>query len=164
MRRYILIGLSLALVYLVYTGSLGVIEAIIALVTGFILSAVIGGDLVKNESKLSLKRFLDAVVYAFKYFTIIEYIAHKQVVTAILSRNPNLKPAIVEVPYYVNSEFAIATIANSITNTPGTVVIDVDEGKKKFYVHWIFAEAFEGEEARKGVSAEFEEWARKIFD
>lgn len=164
MRRILVVGLSIALVYLVYTGSLSVSEALISLVVGFAVASLIGGELVVDESKLSLKRFIEAVKYAFKYFTIIEYLAHYQVVKAILSRNPGLKPAIVEVPYNVNSEIAIVTIANSITNTPGTVVVDVDEEKKRFYVHWIFAEAFEGEGARKGVSAEFEEWAKRIFD
>jgi multicomponent Na+:H+ antiporter subunit E len=163
-RRTLIIALSIALVYLVYTGSLSVSEALISLGVGFAVASLIGGDLVVDESKLGLKRFIEAVRYAFKYFTIIEYQAHYQVVKAILSRNPGLKPAIVEVPYDVNSEIAIVTIANSITNTPGTVVVDVDEGKKRFYVHWLFAEAFEGEEARRGVSAEFEKWAKKIFD
>ncbi|WP_434731627.1 Na+/H+ antiporter subunit E [Thermogladius sp. KZ2Tp1] len=164
MKRLLVVGLSIALVYLVYTGTLSVVEVLIAVGIGLALSRVIGVDLVKDESKLSVRRFFEAVKYALKYFTIIEYLAHYSVVKAILSRDPGLKPAIVEVPYYVNSEIAVVTIANSITNTPGTVVVDVDEKRKKFYVHWIFAEAFEGEEARRGVSAEFEEWAKKIFD
>ncbi|AFK51039.1 Na+/H+ antiporter, subunit MnhE [Thermogladius calderae 1633] len=164
MKRLLVVGLSIALVYLVYTGTLSIVEVLIAIGIGFALSGIIGVDLVKDESKLNARRFFEAVKYTFKYFTIIEYLAHYSVVKAILSRDPGLKPAIVEVPYYVNSEIAIVTIANSITNTPGTVVVDVDEKRKRFYVHWIFAEAFEGEEARKGVSAEFEDWAKKIFD
>jgi len=68
------------------------------------------------------------------------------------------------VPYGVNSEYSIVSIANSITNTPGTVVVDIDEDRKFFYVHWIDAQAFDDQEARRTVSEVFEKELSRIFE
>ncbi|MGC9121782.1 MAG: Na+/H+ antiporter subunit E, partial [Thermogladius sp.] len=60
MKRLLVVGLSIALVYLVYTGTLSVVEVLIAVGVGLALSKVIGVDLVKDESKLSVRRFFEA--------------------------------------------------------------------------------------------------------
>ena len=75
-----------------------------------------------------------------------------------------IKPAIVRVPHSLETDFAIVTVANSITNTPGTVTLEVDDEGKALFVHWLFAETTEDEEAREKISKEFEEWAKLIFE
>lgn len=157
-------ALLLALIYLVYTGSYGVLEVGIALLTGLGVSLLLGQDLVRNPGKLSIARFSRAVAYLVKYFTVVEAKAHWEVVKLILNPGAKYKPAIVRVPYGVSSEYSIVSIANSITNTPGTVVIDVDEDRKLFYVHWINAQVLEDQEARKSVSEVFEKDVSKIFE
>ncbi len=160
----VVVGIVSMFIYLVYTGSYNFSELLLAFITGFLVAYVFGGELVSSPSKIGLRRLLYAIAYVVKYFTVIEARAHYSVVKAILSRKPDLKPAIVRIPYSVDSEYSIVSIANSITNTPGTVVVDVDEDKKQFYVHWLFTVSTEDKVAWKHVSKEFEEWARKIFE
>jgi multicomponent Na+:H+ antiporter subunit E len=46
-----------------------------------------------------------------------------------------LKPAIIAFPLTIRSDHEIATLANLITLTPGTLSIDVSEDKSTLYVH-----------------------------
>jgi multicomponent Na+:H+ antiporter subunit E len=156
--------LILALIYLIYTGSYGVLEVMIALIAGLGVALLLATDLVRDPGKLSITRFSRAVGYLLKYFTIIEAQAHWGVVKLILKPGASYKPAIVRIPYEVSSEYSIVSIANSITNTPGTVVVDVDEDKKFFYVHWINATTLKDQEVRRIVSEVFEKEISKIFE
>lgn len=160
---YLVVGLLFLGIYILYTGAISVTELMLGIIVGFSIAYIFSDEWIKESSKLTLSRLAVLIAYALKYFTIIEAKAHWGVVKAILSIKP-VKPAIVRLPYYVNTDYALVTIANSITNTPGTVVVDVDEGNKKLFVHWLFAEVTEDEKAREEISAEFESWAKLIFE
>jgi len=58
-------------------------------------------------------------------------------------------------------------LANSITLTPGTLSVDIDEDKNDLYIHWINV----NEEALKGKSIDckyicgnFDKWVRRITE
>lgn len=89
--------------------------------------------------------------------------AHLDVMRRILHPRMPINPGIVKIPYEVVSDYAMLTIANSITNTPGTVVVDVFPEEKAFYVHWINAVVTEPEKARESVSRIFEKFAKRIL-
>ena len=160
----LIIGLLLALIYLVYTGVYSFTEIVLALFTGFLIARILSFDLISNPRMLGFKRVLHGLAYVLKYFTVVEARAHYRVVKAILSLKPELKPSIVRVPYRVDSEYSIVSIANSITNTPGTVVVDIDEDRKYMYVHWLFTTSTRDEDAWREISREFEDWIKKIFE
>lgn len=154
----------LILIYLLYTGSVGFVEVLISVVSGLVVAYVFAGDLIKDLSKLSLLRFLRLVCFLIYYFTVAEVKAHWDVVKLILSPGASYKPAIVRAPYDLNSEYSVFTVANSITNTPGTVVVDIDEMRKHYYVHWINALSLDDNEVRKNVSLDFESRVRGVFE
>lgn len=160
----ILYGFLLALIYLVYTGLYGPVEALIALIAGFAIAYVFAQGLISESSKISLKRFLKTLYYLTLYFTVVEAKAHWSVLKLILRPRASYKPAIVRVPYDLKSDYSVFAVANSITNTPGTVVVDLDEKGRKFYVHWIDASSLDDEEARRMVSLDFEKRVREIFE
>lgn len=79
--------------------------------------------------------------------------AHLNVAYRILTPSLSIEPSIVKLPTEFESEddVGITALANSITMTPGTLTVDVDEDEPSLYVHWISAgdrtspkEAFEG--------------------
>lgn len=153
------------IIYIVYTGSIGPYD----LLTGSIVAVIIGlitGEIVVSDlgKALDPRRLYWLIKYTIWYFLVAEVKAHADVIKRALSPRMQLNPAIVRVPYYVETDYAMTTIANSITNTPGTVVVDIDCDHKMFYVHWIDAKTSDPEEARKMISLQFEEHARKIFD
>jgi multicomponent Na+:H+ antiporter subunit E len=161
----VIVALLAYITYIVYSGSVGgydlVTGAIVAIITGAIFSTFV----VKNPSKvLDVKRWLYLIVYAIIYFTYYETKAHVDVIKRILHPKKPVNPAIVEAFYDVNTDYALTTISISITNTPGTVVVDVDEKKRALYIHWIYATTLDPAEAKKQIFEAFEKFAKKIFD
>jgi len=153
------------IIYIIYTGSISPYDLITGVIVAVIVGLLAGEIVVKDAGKaLDPKRLAYLVKYAIWYFFVAEVKAHADVIKRALSPKMPLNPAIVRVPYYVETDYAMTTIANSITNTPGTVVVDIDPDRKLFYVHWIDAKTSDPGEARKMISLEFEENAKKIFD
>jgi multicomponent Na+:H+ antiporter subunit E len=153
------------IVYIVFTGSVSIYD----LMTGFIV-AVVTGVLFSNIALSNALKVIDPrrwyilVRYAIRYFIIDETLAHVDVIKRILHPRVPVNPAIVKVPYYVETDYAKTCIACSITNTPGTVVVEIDENERFFYIHWIDAKTLEPEKARESISKVFEEYSKKIFD
>lgn len=153
------------IVYIVFSGSTSAYDlttgAIVALITALITANLV----ISNPSKLvQVQRLGWLLIYAARYFFVDEVKAHLDVMRRILHPKMPINPGIVKIPYGVASDYAMLTIANSITNTPGTVVVEVFPEEKAFYVHWINAVATEPTEVRRHVSVVFERFAKRIFD
>ncbi len=163
--RLVPVALVTFIIYIVFTGSVTPYDIVTGISVALLTAALFSHLLVENTSKsLNPIRLLWLIIYAFYYFTIIEMRAHLDVAKRIVHPKMPIKPGIVRVPYNVNTEYAIVTIANSITNTPGTVVVDLSEDKKVFYVHWIDVKGIDSETAYRNISMTFEKYAKKIFD
>lgn len=151
--------------YIIFSGSVSTYD----LVTGVAVSIIVG-VLVANLAVSKPGKFAQVwrlgwlMAYALRYFLIDEVKAHIDVIYRILHPSMPIKPGIVKVPYEVETDYAMTTVANSITNTPGTVVVDVDPECKCFFVHWIDVKTTEPEESRKHISEVFERFAKKVFD
>lgn len=154
----------LSAIYLIYTGAFSLVEAAIAVAASAATAYALADDLVADASKLSPIRLLRAIKYVIKYFTVIEAAAHWGVVKLIINPRAKYSPAIVRVPYDLESDYSVVFVANSITNTPGTAVIDIDEERKLYFVHWIDAPATDEETSRRLISSEFEKHIRGVFE
>ncbi|MCD6488860.1 MAG: Na+/H+ antiporter subunit E [Desulfurococcales archaeon] len=159
------VSILVFITYIIFSGSISGYD----LLTGAIVAVIVGG-LVANFVITEPRKLLEVgrlgwlIVYAIYYFFAAEVRAHLDVMKRILHPRMPINPAIVRIPYRVETDYAMTLIANSITNTPGTVVVDLDPEKKIFYVHWIDAKTLEAEKARKHVSESFEYYAKRIFD
>lgn len=157
--------LFLLVIYLVYTGAITTMDIVLGLIGSIIIASFTADMLIKSPGKiLGFNRWLYLVAYTLLYLTIVEAKAHWSIAKIILHPKMPINPSIVRIPYDVESDYAKTTIANSITNTPGTVVVDVDDKRRVFYVHWINATTTDDEKARKQISFLFEKYAKKIFD
>lgn len=63
--------------------------------------------------------------------------ANLDVTYRVLAPGPPVDPEVVYVPLRLESEFAITTLANAITLTPGTVTLDHHEPTNGIFVHVI---------------------------
>jgi len=162
----IVLSIPMYLAFLLVSGlSVPLLDLILGYIISLAVSALVYEVLVREHKKLlQLHRLAYLVKYFFRYITVIEFRAHSDVIKRIFSPKMPINPGIVKVPYHVVSDYALTTIANSITNTPGTVVVDVDEEEKKLFVHWIDVKGIEEELCYEKISKEFEEYAKKIFD
>jgi len=164
LARSVATGLLAFVTYIIYTGSIKLYD----LVTGVIVACIVGlltaNITLTNPSKVfNPKRAAWLIAYAIKYFFYYEVKAHLDVMYRILHPKMPIRPGIVRVYYDVESDYAITAVANSITNTPGTVVVDLDEKKKIYYVHWINVKGIEPK-VTKEISRGFEFFAKKVFD
>lgn len=161
MLKYVITALLVFTVYVSFTGSTSPYTLLTGIVVSVVLSVSTSRYIVVDEKKLlEVGRFLHLVFYFIKYMTIIEMKAHYDVVKRIFTMD--IKPGIVKVPIRVNSRYARLLVMGSITNTPGTVV--VDEKDNYFYVNWINVLTDRPEVASEYISREFEEYAYKVFE
>jgi len=165
LRRYAPVFLISLAVYLAVGGSLSLPDVAMGIAVSAVVSAVSTPMLVSDPAKAtSPARLAKLLAFALYYFTVAEARAHFSVVRTILTGKPPLSPSIVRVPYRSSSDYALAASANSITNTPGTVVVDVDRERGLMYVHWLYAEKTDEEWCYEKVLAPFEKRLREVFD
>jgi multicomponent Na+:H+ antiporter subunit E len=115
------------------------------------------------KDKLSPEKWFWALVYLVYYWFYAEVKAHLDVIRRILNPKMPLRPGIVKVPYNLQSDCGIVCVGNSITNTPGTVTVEVDEAEKAYYVHWIWVVSPDPKVCRQKISARFEKYVRRFL-
>ncbi len=109
-------------------------------------------------------RWLKFLVYGFGPFFLAMAKANLDVAYRVITGK--IRPGIVKIDPKLKSDFGVTFLANSITLTPGTLSVDVDD-ENHLYVHWINIP--EGEEKKdfadiKKVCGTFPEWARRVAD
>jgi len=78
-----------------------------------------------------------------------------------------INPGIVRVSPGLKTDLGITMLANSITLTPGTLSVDIDEETNDLYVHWIWVkkEALEKmPRDYKYVCGTFPDWVRRVAE
>ncbi|NJE07657.1 cation:proton antiporter [Thermococcus sp. M39] len=149
--------------YLLYTGSATPYDILSGFIIGLIVTFIVKDWVIENDSKfLNPKRWFYMAIYSIKYFFITETLTHIDVAKRVFTLHT--KPGIVRIPLNVKSDYGKILVANSITNTPGTVVVDIDEENNVLYVHWIDVSTFDEDEIKNAVVSYFEDYAKKIFD
>ncbi len=78
-----------------------------------------------------------------------------------------INPGIVKISPNLKSDLGITMLANSITLTPGTLSVDIDEDSNNLYIHWINVK----DEALKKtpvdckyICGNFDKWIRRIAE
>jgi len=90
--------------------------------------------------------------------------ANIDVAYRVIHPNRPIKPGIVKVKTSLKSDTALTFLANSITLTPGTLSVDIDEQGGFLYVHWIDVRDKDIEKASQLIVQRFERILRKIFE
>ncbi|MCD6503319.1 MAG: cation:proton antiporter [Thermoplasmata archaeon] len=155
------VAILVFIIYILFTGSITPYDVITGLIVSIVCGLLFGELVVKDPRKcFDPRRWAWAIVYFIKYMTVIEAKAHLNVIKRTLTLD--IKPGIVRVPIKVKNDYARILVAHSITNTPGTVTVDMDDDY--IYVNWINVVTEEPEEAKRHISEEFEKFAERIFE
>ncbi|MEF8757026.1 MAG: Na+/H+ antiporter subunit E [Halobacteriales archaeon] len=101
-----------------------------------------------------------AVVYVVLFVKEM-VIANLDVAYRVLSPSMPIRPTVIRLPLRVEKDIAIATIANSITLTPGTLSMDYDPDRNALYVHALYCDDPENVTAPIRT---WEDYALRIFD
>ncbi len=71
-----------------------------------------------------------------------------------------IEPAIVKITPDLKTDLGITFLANSITLTPGTLTVEVDNDKSELYIHWIKM----GKNPTENISGRFVKWIRRFAE
>lgn len=114
---------------------------------------------------LNPARFFAGVYYCLFAFPWELLKANVDVALRALSPKKKINPGIVKIKTDLESEYALASLANSITLTPGTITLDVVEenGENYYYIHWIDVASEDINEASSAIAGTLEKWVRRIW-
>ena len=90
--------------------------------------------------------------------------ANIDVAYRVIHPNRPINPGIVKVKTSLKSDTALTFLANSVTLTPGTLSVDIDEEGGFLYIHWIDVRDKDIEKASQLIVQRFERILRKIFE
>jgi len=154
----------LFLAWIALTGSLDVQELVVGAIVATFVAAVSYELLMKGrvKNKFEPKRWAYGIAY-FPAYVWAEIKSHADVIYRILHPKMPIKPGIVEVPTDLRTDFGITGLADSITMTPGTLSVEVDEEKPRLYVHWINAVTVEPVQTKAAIAEPFERFLTKVF-
>lgn len=173
MLAFVITTIVCFITYLLLTtgsGDLAGLWSIEEIILGFILSLIAGfitqATFVKKESRmLNPVRWILFLVYVIGPFFIALAKANIDVAYRVLTGKIN--PGIVRISPNLKTDLGVTMLANSITLTPGTLSVDIDEKTKDLYIHWINVK----EEALKKkvvdckhVCGVFPDWVRRITE
>lgn len=150
--------LVLALAWVALTGEVSLGN----LLEGAVLSALLLVLLGRPPRRVLRLERLPKALGLLLYFLKELLLANAAVARSVLSPASALSPGIVAVPLDLTSDAGIATLANLITLTPGTLSIDVSEDRRTLYVHALHVgdpEAF-----RREVKGGFERRVKEVFE
>ncbi|RLF55044.1 MAG: cation:proton antiporter [Thermoplasmata archaeon] len=172
MKAFIVTSLVAFLVYLILTAGSGNLwlwsyeELLFGLMTASLIGYLSRRIFVKgNYRMLNPKRWILAIAYFIGPFFIAMARANLDVAYRVITGR--IRPGIVRISPNLKTDLGITMLANSITLTPGTLSVDVDDQTNDLYVHWINVK----EPALKKkprdyryVCGTFPDWVRRIAE
>ncbi len=108
---------------------------------------------------LDPKRWFGFFYYLFGPFAV--GLAKANIDVAMRVITGNIRPGIVKINPGLTSDVAKTMLADSITLTPGTLTVDVDD-EGAFYIHWIYVE--DENPSEEQVYGTFAHWARRLAE
>ena len=153
--------LTLLLVWLVANASM----AMDVIVTGVIISAILALPLsVFAGAYADIRLTPKAFIYYFRYLGVFLWellLANMNVARIVFSPKIDIHPGIVKVHTRLKSRTGRLVLANSITLTPGTLVVDIVDDT--LFVHWIDVTTQDSEKATREIAAKFERYIEVIY-
>lgn len=136
------------------------------LLTGVAVSLILTTSLHKNYQKiglpiLNIKKLYYILVYIIVLFKEI-IAANIDVAYRVIHPKLPINPGIVIIKTELKQDLAKMILANSITLTPGTFTLDIQEDK--LLIHWINYKTDNEEEATKKIGERFEKYLKVIFN
>ena len=132
---------------------------------GAIVSAVLTLILVKLVNfEIDILLPIKLVKFIVMYLPVFVWkliLSNLDVARRVLSPKIPLNPGIVKVPTSLKGDFGKLTLANSITLTPGTLSIDIEDDY--LYIHTVDVKGKSEQENQKLISGPFEKILGGIF-
>lgn len=136
-------------------------EIIIGGVSSLVLSVIISRFVEYSFDLLLPVRLVKFIVLYIPIFVYKLVLANLDIAYRVLSPALPINPGFVKVPTKLQGKIGKLILANSITLTPGTLSVDVQDGY--IYIHWINVQGENNDDYQKHVSESFEKVLGGIF-
>ncbi|MFW6040456.1 MAG: Na+/H+ antiporter subunit E [Thermoplasmatota archaeon] len=111
----------------------------------------------RNYRMLNPIRWIIMIIYTIPLF--IE-MAKANLDVAYRVITGKIEPGIVKIEPNLKTDLGLTFLANSITLTPGTLTVDIDDEKSELYIHWIKVR----EDPTKTIAGKFVRWIRRFAE
>lgn len=131
MTRSFLLHIFLALVWTFLQGELRGASFAVGLVLGYVIIAI-------SERALGQGAYVRKISQAVRFIGFVAwdiFTASLSLAWLIVQPNLRLRPGVVAVPLDADSDVEIATLANLITLSPGTLTLDISNDRNTLFVH-----------------------------
>jgi multicomponent Na+:H+ antiporter subunit E len=160
-RQYFSLWLTLLLIWLVANNSL----ALEVIVVGAALAAVLAILFAPFAQVYADIRWTPRVVLnAFAFLGVFLWelvLANLNVARLVFSPRIRIRPGIVEIKTRLKSPMGRMALANAITLTPGTLVVDIRDDS--LFIHWIVVSSEDPEAATREIAGRFEKYLVVIY-
>ncbi len=152
----------LMIAWLLLVWSLDPVLLSIGIVLSIVLAVIFCSNCDLFESiNLTPKAFAYTFIYLFVF--LVELIkANIDITRRVLSPSLPINPGIVKVKTRLKSKMARLILADSITLTPGTFTLQVEDDT--FYIHWVNVEQDDVEKATEALVRKFEKYLEVLYD
>ncbi len=155
--------------YLFLTASQGEIlglwsnyEIIAALIISLIVAAMASRVLFQKKSYHLLNPLRWVIFLGYLVGPFFFAMAKANIDVAYRVITGKINPGIVKISPNLKNDAAITLLANSITLTPGTLSVDIDEKNNDLYIHWINVTNLKP--TIEDICGSFPIWARRIAE
>jgi multicomponent Na+:H+ antiporter subunit E len=159
--QFVNLWLTLFIIWLIANNTFALDSAI----AGMVISAFIAMAFAAFSRVYSVVRWSPTVIYYYLVYLavfLIELVkANVSVMLLVFSPRINIRPAIVEIKTELKSPMGRLALANTITLTPGTLVVDI-KGDSLF-IHWINISTIDPVEATEAIAGRFEKYLKVIY-
>ena len=159
--QFLNLWLTLLLIWLIANGTL----ATDTVLTGVVITAAIALAFAAFSRVYSVIRWSPRVIYNYLLYLgvfLYELVkANLNVMRYVYSPHIDIHPGIVEIKTSLRSPMGRLALANSITLTPGTLVVDM-RGDSLF-IHWINVTATDPVAATQEIAGHFEKYLKVIY-
>jgi len=169
--RFLITAVVAYVVYLLLTIGSGTVflwssdELIVGVIFAVVVGALLRNRFVgKDLRMLNPRRWGTFLVYLFPFFFAM---ARANVDVAYRVITGRINPAIVKINPKLKNDLSVTILANSITLTPGTLSVDVDQKTNELYVHWINIDPEVLKDMPRDyhpICDSFPDWARRIAE
>jgi multicomponent Na+:H+ antiporter subunit E len=159
--RFAITAAALYAVWLLFTASFEV-YSLVAGAVGSIVIAALTHDVFIARHEASLRSFMPRPLHAVTFMLYLiwcMYVSSVEVLRAVVTGDAT--PRVVHFRTRLKSDLARMVIANSITFTPGTIALDLNDDH--LTVHWFLATTMHSRAAGEQVKGRFEEKLRKVW-
>lgn len=141
-------------------------EIIAAVLLALLTAAVARALLGKADNSKMITNPLRLAIFVFYTFTVwLFYLGKANIDVAYRVITGRINPGIVRIAPGLRTDLGRTVLANSITLTPGTLTVDIDEKRGDLIVHWINVGDYKDDKEKlKGVCGPFADWARRIAE